>query len=470
MNERTSSVSADTVLIIDTDEARAQSLQQLLVFIKVPSKLISVDELAGQDDKELEQYLAIFTVNNELIRNYFLSKNKKNVCQYPLVLLAEQLDLDEKKVVVHLPFINAISFEPDYYALAQVLDQVRTHNKRERRMSNRSCETLIGSSPAITFINHMIEQVANTSASVLILGESGTGKEVIARNIHARSNRSDKPFIPINCGAIPSELLESELFGHEKGAFTGAISSRKGRFELAEGGVLFLDEIGDMPLPMQVKLLRVLQERNYERLGSNQTNKTDVRVITATHRNLEELITEGNFREDLFYRLNVFPIDVPPLRERREDIALLINELVERIEKEQRGTVRLTRQAVAMLSQHEWQGNVRELANLIERLAILYPHNVVDIKDLPQKYCSDMADLSLLPEAGAGENGTDAPPARSLLPDGGIDMKQYLTDIEISLIEQALDETNNVVARAANLLNMRRTTLVEKMRKYEIAR
>ena len=225
-----------------------------------------------------------------------------------------------------------------------------------------------------------------------------------------------------------------------------------------------------MPLPMQVKLLRVLQERNYERLGSNQTNKTDVRVIAATHRHLEELIAEGKFREDLFYRLNVFPIEVPPLRERREDIGLLINELVERIEKEKRGTVRLTRQAVAMLSHYEWPGNVRELANLVERLAILHPHNVVDIKDLPHKYCSENADLSMIPEIPNREEGIMPQVNMNTLPDGGIDMKRYLTEIEIALIEQALNETNNVVARAANLLHMRRTTLVEKMRKYEIAR
>jgi sigma-54 specific flagellar transcriptional regulator A len=237
--------------------------------------------------------------------------------------------------------------------------------------------------------------------------------------------------------------------------------------------VIFLDEIGDMPLPMQVKLLRVLQERCYERVGSNRTQKTDVRVIAATHRRLEDLIKEGKFREDLYYRLNVFPIDVPPLRERREDIVLLINEMISRIEKNHRGSVRLSRQALSMLSLYEWPGNVRELANLIERLAILHPHNVVEVKELPGKYISQDADLSTAPDIDEVQaspvNPTDHLP-RGMLPEGGIDMKQYLTDIEISLIEQALNESNNVVARAANLLQMRRTTLVEKMRKYEIVR
>jgi len=342
--------------------------------------------------------------------------------------------------------------------------------KRERRMHNRECQPLIGSSNAIERINLMIDQVSDTNASVLILGDSGTGKEVIARNIHAQSSRSKKPFIPINCGAIPADLLESELFGHEKGAFTGAISSRQGRFELAEGGVIFLDEIGDMPLSMQVKLLRVLQERCYEKVGSNKSIKTDVRVIAATHRRLEELIAEGKFREDLFYRLNVFPIEVPPLSERRSDIPLLIHEMIARIERENRGSVRLSKKAITMLQQYDWPGNVRELANLIERLAILYPHGVVDSKDLPEKYLTPDA---IIPDVETAASVAGLPMANTELrelPSDGIDMKKYLTDIEIALIEQALSKTNNVVARAATMLNMRRTTLVEKKRKYEIER
>jgi sigma-54 specific flagellar transcriptional regulator A len=370
---------------------------------------------------------------------------------------------------VQLPFISGLCFQSDYYSLSQVLDQARKHNKRERRQHNRECQPLIGNSDAIERINLMIDQVSDTNASVLILGDSGTGKEVIARNIHAQSSRNKMPFIPINCGAIPAELLESELFGHEKGAFTGAISARQGRFELAEGGVIFLDEIGDMPLPMQVKLLRVLQERCYEKVGSNKSIKADVRVIAATHRGLEELIAEGGFREDLFYRLNVFPIEVSPLRERQSDIPMLIHELIARIERDNRGSVRLSKKAIAMLQQYAWPGNVRELANLIERLAILFPHGVVDSKDLPEKYQSEA--VRKLIESSKDESIESMPDAdMSELPSDGIDMKKYLTDIEISLIEQALSKTNNVVARAATMLNMRRTTLVEKMRKYEIER
>ncbi|MBT3203612.1 MAG: sigma-54-dependent Fis family transcriptional regulator [Gammaproteobacteria bacterium] len=458
------------ILIVDTDLERAKSLQRLLAFIKYPADTVTPLQLVEMDKESLDPYLSIFTINDDSVRSFFLEINKKNKCLYPLVVVAYKQQLDDQNVVVHLPYITALCFEADYYSLSQVLDNIKNHNKRERRLTNCACQNLIGRSPAITFINHMIEQVADTTASVLISGESGTGKEVIARNIHAQSNRADKPFIPINCGAIPSDLLESELFGHEKGAFTGAISSRQGRFELAEGGVIFLDEIGDMPLAMQVKLLRVLQEHTYEKVGGNRTNKTNVRVIAATHRRLEDLIKEGKFREDLYYRLNVFPIEISPLRERRDDIPLLINELIERIEKNSRGSVRLTRNAIKMLSLYDWPGNVRELANLIERLAILYPLNVVDVKELPEKYISGDFDTAKFDKTALDSSGKIEGADLALLPEEGIDMKQHLTSIEVSLIEQALNETNNVVARAATLLHMRRTTLVEKMRKYEIVR
>jgi sigma-54 specific flagellar transcriptional regulator A len=321
----------------------------------------------------------------------------------------------------------------------------------------------------------MIQQVANSDANVLILGESGTGKEVVARNLHYYSARREKAFVPVNCGAIPGDLLESELFGHEKGAFTGAISARQGRFELAEGGTLFLDEIGDMSLNMQVKLLRVLQERTFERVGSNKSIDANVRIIAATHRNLEEAITEGNFREDLFYRLNVFPIEMPPLRERVEDVPLLVNELIRRIEHEKRGSVRLTQGAILALCQYNWPGNVRELANLIERLAILFPFGVVDIGDLPEKFQTDavraesanMDESVLSSEPQPVHYALDNEPR---LPRGGLDLKEHLSSLEVGFIKQALDDANGVVAQAAKRLGMRRTTLVEKLRKYGLHR
>lgn len=339
--------------------------------------------------------------------------------------------------------------------------------------SRRSLElfrSLVGDSAGITRVRRMIEQVAGSDANVLILGESGTGKEVVARKLHYFSERRDKPFVPINCGAIPAELLESELFGHEKGAFTGAISTRQGRFELAEGGTLFLDEIGDMSLHMQVKLLRVLQERVFERVGSNRSIRADVRIIAATHRNLEDAIADGKFREDLYYRLNVFPIDMPPLRDRRDDVPLLIEELALRYRNEKRVSMRLTQPAIDVLCQYSWPGNVRELANLVERLTILFPNGVVDVEDLPRKY-TEHADLTAIAHT-ASSNIEVLPHPSSLprLPREGLDIKEHLNNLEYVLIKQALDEAGGVVAHAAERLRLRRTTLVEKLRKFGLSR
>ena len=331
--------------------------------------------------------------------------------------------------------------------------------------------SLVGTSREIQQVRTMMNQVADTDVTVLISGESGTGKEVVARNLHYHSPRRDKPFVPVNCGAIPAELLESELFGHEKGAFTGAINSRAGRFELAEGGTLFLDEIGDMPLHMQVKILRVLQEKTFERVGGNKTFHTDVRIIAATHRNLDDMIASGEFREDLYYRLNVFPIEMPSLKSRAEDIPLLINELVNRLENEQRGSIRFNSAAILSLCRHPWPGNVRELANLVERMAIMHPFGVVGVQDLPQKYRHVEVEDDLEVEAPPTQmpsvvRMTDT----ALLPEDGIDLKEYITGLEQSLIQQALDDSGGVVARAAERLMIRRTTLVEKMRKYGMQR
>lgn len=335
--------------------------------------------------------------------------------------------------------------------------------------------SLTGSSAAIQRTRLLIQQVADSDATVLILGESGTGKEVIAHNLHQYSQRRGKAFVPVNCGAIPAELLESELFGHEKGAFTGALSARQGRFEMAEGGSLFLDEIGDMPLAMQVKLLRVLQERTFERVGSNKTLFCDVRIIAATHRNLEEQIARDRFREDLYYRLNVFPIEVPALRHRVEDIPLLVDDLLSRHKAENRGDIVLSPKAMQALQQHHWPGNVRELANLMERMVILYPGQTVDIKDLPEKFHryagpdglgintlqdDDKLILSIMNEPPPFVSS----PVR--LPEEGLDLREHINQVESELIRQALEESNGVVARAATRLRLRRTTLIEKLRKH----
>jgi sigma-54 specific flagellar transcriptional regulator A len=274
--------------------------------------------------------------------------------------------------------------------------------------------------------------------------------------------------VPVNCGAIPDNLLESELFGHEKGAFTGAISARRGRFELAQGGTLFLDEIGDMPPNMQVKLLRVIQERTFERVGSSKSTEADVRIVAATHRNLEELIETGGFREDLYYRLNVFPIEMPTLSERIEDLPLLVDDLAARITHEQGVKLRLSPAALRCLRQYAWPGNIRELANLMERLAILHPDGTVEVEDLPPKFLAGFVDGEAPPLSAV--NSFPVVDENTNLPEGGLDLKQYLMDLESSLIQSALDDAKGVVAHAASFLKMRRTTLVEKMRKYSIKR
>ena len=365
-----------------------------------------------------------------------------------------------------------------------------------------------GTSAAIHGVISLIRQVADHESTVLILGESGTGKEVIARAIHDLSPRRPRPFVAVNCGAIPAELLESELFGHEKGAFTGAVAARKGRFEIAEGGTLFLDEIGDMSPTMQVKLLRVLQERVFERVGNHVPIRCNVRIIAATHRNLEEAISRSAFREDLYHRLNVFPIEMPPLRERIEDLPLLVRDFIAYNVAEGRGHVELSPPALAALGLHRWPGNVRELGNLIERLSIVCGGRIAGIGDLPPKYRpADWKPSSSLEEPRAPESGSSAvhelesalreefacpdadestaeilepAPAgtseasaaaasESILPERGIDLRMHLATIERRLIEQALGRTAGIVAHAARLLNLRRTTLVEKMRKLGMA-
>ena len=462
------------VLILDKSQERADKLSTILSFIDYTPVLADSPK---QLKKTFEQgpFIAALIGDDGSTeeQDKLLAEIRKLDADLPAFYLIERDREPEAHTGELRDILGYIEVPFHYGNLANALEKailfLRTRETKSRRRSLELFRSLVGTSRRVNQVRHMIEQVAPTEATVLILGESGTGKEVVARNIHYQSARREAPFVPINCGAIPQELLESELFGHEKGAFTGAISARQGRFEMAEGGTLFLDEIGDMPLPMQVKLLRVLQEKTFERVGSNKSISTDVRIIAATHRDLEDHIKDGRFREDLFYRLNVFPIEMPPLRDRIEDIPMLITELIARIEHEKRGSVRLTPAAVMALCQYKWPGNVRELANLMERLAILYPFGVVDVKDLPDKFRGDLNSTTPvyteMPEIVLPAI-SQAPDAR--LPREGINLKEHLSNMEVSLIRQALDEADGVVAHAAKLLNMRRTTLVEKLRKYGI--
>ncbi|OHX35155.1 sigma-54-dependent Fis family transcriptional regulator [Methylomonas sp. LWB] len=467
------------ILLIDDNPVRVQQVETVLKFLEYRVYTLTVKEFETASDRCREADVVFVGGSNDKLA--ILLKSVADAASgAPIVVLVEAGGQQQALATpVHQLVTKILEWPTVYPELIQLLDSFQP---AESPKKSRSDKGLAGISRAIARTRELIDQVAKSDATVLILGESGTGKEVVAQALHRGSSRRDKPFVPVNCGAIPGELLESELFGHEKGAFTGALTARQGRFELAEGGTLFLDEIGDMPMPMQVKLLRVLQERTFERVGSNKTIHCDVRIVAATHRQLEQEIAEKRFREDLFYRLNVFPIEVPALRERTEDIPYLVSDLISRMEAQNRGSVRLSPRAVAVLSQHHWPGNVRELSNLIERLAIIKPDALVDTADLPEKFQAyevpdhlpaTLPDQEIHVYRPAEHQGLGAAVPGGVgaihLPEQGIDLKEYLTELENELIRQALEECNGVVAHAAKLLNMRRTTLVEKLRKVDTA-
>jgi sigma-54 dependent transcriptional regulator, flagellar regulatory protein len=477
------------LLLIDADESRRRELAAILAFCAA-SPVVESDQLPATG----RGWRAIFIVA---------------ASETTLAALAQ---LAPPLAVIHLrpaetpslPLVELtlpLQMAPLMALLHRIEVVVEGRDRRQPLPPPQLQQILVGQSGAMRMVRRLIAQVADSEANVLILGESGTGKEVVASSLHHLSNRCHRPFVPVNCGAIPGDLLESELFGHEKGAFTGALTARQGRFEIAEGGTLFLDEIGDMPLPMQVKLLRVLQERTFERVGSNRSLRADVRIVAATHRNLEERITAGSFREDLYFRLNVFPIELPPLRERSDDLPLLVNELLARLAQEGRTTIRLTAAALAALMRYTWPGNVRELANLVERLTIMFPDCLVDFEDLPHRYqiegltsaeidradclmqgCAATTEVVSAPTADESIATTETlaaatpPPPVPMagvtdvtavaLPAGEFDLKEHLAAMEQGYIQMALTAADGVVAHAAARLGMRRTTLVEKMRKY----
>ena len=375
-------------------------------------------------------------------------------------------------------------------------------------------ETIIGNSSATQDLLALMAAIAPTEASVLITGESGAGKELVAQGIHDKSNRSTQPFIAVNCGAIPAELLESELFGHKKGSFTGAISDHIGRVQSADTGTLFLDEIGDMPMAMQVKLLRVLQEKVVVPVGSNKPIKVDIRVVAATHRNLEEEIKEGRFRADLYYRINVVPLCVAPLQERREEVPALVEHFAKRFATQKNSVVTLDNKFLRVMQAYDWPGNVRELSNMIHRLSVLHPGQRLSIRDVSPtmlpvgmtELASDIVGDSAVSEQSslqdimfhddtvktqtpdidrAGPVATSAATEVSeedrefeaiIMRAQGFDdfrqqgqsLKGILSDVEQDIIQRALTETDGNVSRCAKLLRMQRTTLIERIKKYDL--
>jgi len=355
------------------------------------------------------------------------------------------------------PFENDLGNLKMLVAQAARVRQERLASERVTPQPRRSDgrREIIGKSPALLQVMELVDRVADSTATVLITGESGTGKELVARAIHERSPRAEQPFVTVNCGAIPEELLESELFGHVRGAFTSAVATRQGRFSVAHGGTLLLDEVGDMSPSLQVKLLRVLQDGSFEPVGSSKTTSVDVRVVAATNQNLERAIRERRFRQDLFFRLNVVPIIVPPLRQRREDIALLANHFLERLEREGgRGVPSLTPAALERLVEYDWPGNIRELENLIERLAILSTEPTVGVGELPPTF------LGL---------ATGCAPLAPTIPPSGLPLQRVVSQIQDDLLLQALERTGWNKAQAARLLGLNRTTLLEMIKKRSLA-
>jgi len=369
----------------------------------------------------------------------------------PVVVLTGQAAVE---IAVELMRKGAANFLTKPFTPAMVravLDDTFGAEERLMARTDSGDQSIVGGSEGLREVLGLVASVAETDATVLIRGESGTGKEVVARALHAASPRASKPFVAVNCGAIPEALLESELFGHAKGAFTGATHSRAGRFQLAEGGTLFLDEIGDMPLPFQVKLLRVLQERQYTPLGDTVTHASDVRLICATHRDLTAMVALGEFRDDLFYRINVIDMVLPPLRDRREDIPHLIDHFLHAANaRHGRRVSGANAEAQALLRAYDWPGNVRQLANLVERMVVLKRSGELELGDLP---------------AEVREGAPVGHPGAGTLPAEGIDLKQAVADLEESLIDQALSRTGGNRNAAAQLLGLNRTTLVEKLKR-----
>ena len=481
-------MSESRILVLDRNMDRAERVATLLEFMDFTPRLAEPGDIDIKRARPSDWVaIVIGDVTDDPAWPTLVQWIGAQPLHPPLMLLTGHAENATWRAALHPETIWPLDYPIRRVQLQEALRRASLKRINEDEAREHTSGGPTGRSPATVKLNRMIDQVAPFDTTVLILGESGTGKEVAARTIHARSRRHDRPFVAMNCGAIPAELLESELFGHEKGAFTGALTQRKGRFEMADGGTLLLDEIGDMSMPMQVKLLRVLQERTFERVGGNQTIKCDVRVIAATHRDLELHISDGRFREDLFYRLNVFPIEMPGLRERSEDLPDLIAAITRQLAEAGRGRVKLSEGAVDVLRHYAWPGNVRELSNLLERLAVLHPDETVRATDLPARYRAAVQDIpDEHPMKAAAIEPQVVPPEseqqllrphpaqelspRATLPAEGMDLRSHIADLELELIRAALEQTAGVVAHAAPLLGLRRTTLVEKLRKYGIER
>jgi DNA-binding NtrC family response regulator len=389
----------------------------------------------------------------------FLTDLQETVPQVAVIVAASEPSVHDAVAAMQAGAVDYLEAPVSESRLNAALDKAGASSRISPAMQSpakigKGCGAIVGDSRPMRRVFSLIKKVCDAETTVLVRGESGTGKELIAQALHYEGVRASGPFVPVNCGAIPGELLESELFGHEKGAFTHAIRTRLGRFELANGGTVFLDEISEMSPMLQVKLLRVLQEKEFERIGGTKTITSDFRVVAATNRNLEQEVQAGRFREDLYYRLNVIPIEAPPLRERVQDIPLLVEHFVARFNRLRKKKINGVAQDVMIrFAGYAWPGNVRELENMLERMVILTSGDSLSTVDLPERLLEDGA----------------APAERvEELPGQGFFLNEVLADFEKRLILQALEQTDWVKIRAARLLNVNRTTLIEKMKRFKL--
>lgn len=453
-------MSGNRILIIEDDPSVRMMLSELLLRAGYSADAVEDGPQALLLAKNEPFDLCLLDYNLPSMNGLDLLKEikKRNIHTVCIVLTAfGTIELSVKAMKAGAFDFVTKPFQPEIF-LEIVQSALEYHRlKRENFLLQKMVreryrfDNMVGQSPLMQGVYEMIDKVAGSDSTILIQGESGTGKEIVAKTLHYNSSRRDKPLVPVNCGAIPESLLESELFGHEKGAFTGASSSRIGRFELAHGGTLFLDEISELPLSLQVKLLRVLQERSFERVGGAKTIHVDVRIIVATNQDLERAVEEKRFRKDLFYRLNVIPITIPPLRERKEDIPLLIDHFIRRFnEKKQQKIEGISPDAEKLLMEYPWPGNIRELENLIERLVTLKQEGFIHPRDLPDKLTKCQERRLLF---------------QFELPEEGANFSELVSEFENQLLQQALLRANGVKNRAAQLLKMNRTTLVEKLKR-----
>ena len=483
--------SVKNVLVIENSEKLRHELSVVMPFCGFQVLLATVknwkDEVTAfldeSDGCSILEVTAVFVGTGEKKQEALLDSLVQWRSDVPIVLLGGNISSETLPDQVRKQLVGYLAFPLVHSKLMSIMhscylcrESWQLSSKFKNTVLPNNCfKQMVGESQKMSAVRHAMQQVAKKNVIVFLTGESGTGKELAARSLHD-VYASDKNFIPVNCSAIPPDLFERELFGYEKGAFNGADSARKGRLELAQGGTLFLDEIGDMPLSLQARLVRVLHELSFQRLGGVKSMEMNARIIVASQTNLEMLVSEGGFREDLFYRINGFPIRMPALRERPEDIPIIINDLLNKMERQNRDTVRLSSAALDMMCYHPWRGNIRELSNLLERLSTMFPYGVIGTNDLPREYITNTDtdkldnDISSLFPDRIQAVETILNDNLMVLPAAGLNIREFLAHLEKSLIEQALLDSRGVVARAANKLQIRRTTLIEKMRKYSLQR